>query len=82
MGEGLSLTAPLLFPWSFKWHFQEERVSTGTAAQCLEAVFPDVLELCVLPGGADFVINALPCSETHLFTASLLLLLFCCFRLF
>lgn len=80
MSEGLSLTAPVLSPWSFKWHSWEQWIAIGTAAQCLETVFPDVLKLCVLPGGADFVINAVPCSGIHLFTASLLLL-FCWFVL-
>lgn len=30
--------------------------------------FPAVIRLCVLPGGADFVFNALSCSATQLFT--------------
>lgn len=72
VGEGFSLTAPLLSLWFFNWHSQEPRAALGTAA-VLGTVFPDVPKLCVLPGGADFVINALPCSGIHSFTASLLL---------
>lgn len=47
-----------------------------------DTAFPDVLRLCVLPGRADFVFHALPCSETYLFTASFSSFLFCHLRLF
>lgn len=48
-----------------------------------DTAFPAVLRLCVLPGEADFVFNALPCSETHLFIASFFLFYFAvedCFK--
>lgn len=62
VGEGLSLTAPLLSPWCFKCHPQDPRAAIGTAAQCLETLFPDVLKLYGVPGGADFVISTLSSS--------------------
>lgn len=60
MDEGLSLTAPLLSPWSSKWHSQEQRYYYYYYFAGLDCFETAILEDT---GAFSLCINVVPCRR-------------------